>query len=261
LNGVALSARQQEARRQLRQLAFEYTRQYLDVVGSHSPSQPVAQPDSPIIMSGHQPLLFHPGVWFKNFALSALSHSVGALAVNLVVDNDISGAAAIRCPRKNSGTASIGLVPIDDPHHAIPHEARPVVNQARFESFGATAVAAMNNCYQDWSAAAQPALVEKLWPEVIAAQSTLGKNASLGAVLAAGRHRLEARLGLRTLEIPVSLLAKTQAFAQFAADIIIQQETFNTSYNRFRHSSGMVNGWRHRFGSGRNNSQLAGVYS
>jgi hypothetical protein len=153
------------------------------------------------------------------------------LAVNLVVDNDISGAAAIRYPRKNSGTASIGLVPIDDPHHAIPHEARPVVNQARFESFGATAVAAMNNCYQDWSAAAQPALVEKLWPEVIAAQSALGKNASLGAVLAAGRHRLEARLGLRTLEIPVSLLAKTQAFAQFAADIIIQQETFNTSYN------------------------------
>src|SRR5262245_28995276 len=43
-----------------------------------------AHPIGPLILSGHQPELFHPGVWLKNFVVSAIARSVKGTGVNLV---------------------------------------------------------------------------------------------------------------------------------------------------------------------------------
>ena len=48
---------------------------------------PDASADS-LLLAGHQPELFHPGVWVKNFALNGLARRHGATPLNLVVDND-----------------------------------------------------------------------------------------------------------------------------------------------------------------------------
>ena len=56
----------------------------------------------PIVMGGHQPDLFHPGVWLKNFVLYAYAQTVGGTAINLVVDTD-------RCTRWSVG------VPVGSP--------------------------------------------------------------------------------------------------------------------------------------------------
>src|SRR5262245_49575704 len=40
------------------------------------------------IVAGHQPELFHPGVWFKNFVLHQLARKHGAMSLNLIIDND-----------------------------------------------------------------------------------------------------------------------------------------------------------------------------
>ena len=50
-------------------------------------------------MSGHQPQLFHPGVWIKNFALDSISRIAGGVGINLVVDNDLCADSAILCPQ------------------------------------------------------------------------------------------------------------------------------------------------------------------
>src|SRR5205814_875253 len=34
-------------------------------------------PDKPFIATGHQPMLYHPGVWFKNFLLERIAAQVG----------------------------------------------------------------------------------------------------------------------------------------------------------------------------------------
>ena len=39
---------------------------------------PSLDPQGLIFLAGHQPELFHPGVWFKNFALGALARRHGA---------------------------------------------------------------------------------------------------------------------------------------------------------------------------------------
>jgi len=47
-------------------------------------------PDSPelLVMTGHQPELYHPGIWVKDFLLQRLADETGAAAIDVVVDSD-----------------------------------------------------------------------------------------------------------------------------------------------------------------------------
>ena len=210
-------------RAELLRLATEYTRQYMDVDLSDRDQES-------IVMSGHQPQLFHPGVWFKNFALSSLAEKVNAMPVNLVVDNDICGPAAIRCPVFKDGKASTSLIRFDEAHPSVPFETRPIVENKIFETFPDRASEELKACFARFQKHSKP-LVSDLWPHVRATRQSMGASASLGTVLAAGRHRLEKDAGLETLEIPISRVAETETFARFASSIVSQQERFNRSYN------------------------------
>ena len=111
----SLADLQASGRAELLELARRYTCSYRDVDLD-------GQSTSPIIMSGHQPKLFHPGVWFKNFILSNLGQQLGATPINLIVDNDIAGVASIHAPRADADSASMLTVPIDQPGKNIPFE-------------------------------------------------------------------------------------------------------------------------------------------
>ena len=67
LQGRCLSKIAQDARRELIAEARRWTTQYHDV------DLPPLDDSAPILLAGHQPQLFHPGVWFKNFALGTLA--------------------------------------------------------------------------------------------------------------------------------------------------------------------------------------------
>ena len=55
-------------------------------------------PSGLIYLAGHQPQMFHPGVWFKNFALGELAKRHGATAVNLIIDGDTLSDTSLRVP-------------------------------------------------------------------------------------------------------------------------------------------------------------------
>jgi len=223
ISGRKLESLQQQGRSELLQLATQYTEQYRDVDLSQRDARS-------IVMSGHQPLLFHPGVWFKNFALSSVSSAVGAMPVNLVVDNDVCGPGAIKCPAFADGKASTSLVEIDAAYAAVPYEARPIVDDELFDSFADRAAARLGDCLVALGKRTEP-LVSRLWQHVDLVRKSLGDTTALGATLAAGRHRLEQEAGLQTLEVPVSSMAQTETFCHFAAAIMVQQSQFNESYN------------------------------
>ena len=63
-------------------------------------------PDGPIFLAGHQPELFHPGVWFKNFALGTLARRHGAAAVNLVIDSDTVKSTSLADARRHAAGAA-----------------------------------------------------------------------------------------------------------------------------------------------------------
>ena len=213
---------QHQARHELLDLALSYSNQYLPL------SESIQLTDQPIVMSGHQPTLYHAGVWYKNFVLSELANRTNAIAINLVVDSDLSNNQAIRCPDLNVAPIRTQSVPIDTPAVAMPFE-QHLVQDSSF-LFELPDRIAKVLTYAD-----EPYIAQRLWPEVIQGYHKLAKSnpaPALGATIAAGRHRLEQSVGLRTLEIPVSELSKTTAFATFAAAIFDRAVEYRDTYNQ-----------------------------
>lgn len=217
------------ARSEAIRLAAQWSNQYLPVERQIDADS--IDSSAPVIFSGHQPALFHPGVWYKNLRLHQMASEYRATAINMVVDNDISGAAAIKFPRRDGPRAAVGFVDYDAPGPAVPFEMRQVVDPSLFESFSKRAGAAIKPFVAD-------PLVEQLWPEVLKAESVftqMHQRPSSAHALAAGRHLLENANGLRTLEVPISRLAGSVSFSMFSGYLIEHIENFRNTYNQVLH--------------------------
>jgi hypothetical protein len=64
-------------------------------------------------MGGHQPDLFHPGVWLKNFAIDAYARRLGGTAINLIVDTDYCRSTSVGVPVGTPESARLEYVPFD----------------------------------------------------------------------------------------------------------------------------------------------------
>lgn len=225
-SGPLLARIAREARAALIEHAAQYTAAYRDTSGID------LSPDAPIVLSGHQPTLFHPGVWLKNFALSSIGQLTGSVAINLVVDNDTLRSAAVNIPARVDHQPTLQSIAIDNPSREIPYEERPIADRTLFNSFSARLSQSLAAVMPEQ---ARTAIVDKLWPYALAAadRRTDGANHPplLGQVLAEARHRLELDYGLATLELPLSEVAQLDAFRQFSLVILAQLASFQNHYN------------------------------
>jgi hypothetical protein len=173
------------------------------------------------VVSGHQPSLFHPGVWVKNFAIDALARETGRVALNLIVDNDALSGTSMRVPTGTRETPSVESVPFDDPRPARPWEEAGVANPAVFRSFADRVVELMAGWGVD-------PLLTDIWPDAV----ELAKQGnSLPVCLTAARHRLERRWGLRNLELPLSRLCECDPFLWYAGHLFAHAERFREVHN------------------------------
>ena len=211
-----------QARRQLIGDALRYTSVYRtpDWLAGQSVDELL---DRPIVMAGHQPVLFHPGVWFKNFALSHVAQQTGALAFNLVVDNDVASGCSIRVPTLAAQTsqASYVSVPFDDAGGGVPYEQTTIQNREVFEQFAGRVKKAVAPVVQE-------PCVDRLWQHARAAIERCGVA---GCAMAQARHGLEGELGLKTLELPLGVVCRTTAFAEFVLAILSELPRFHRCYN------------------------------
>lgn len=69
----------------------------------------------PIVMSGHQPTLWHAGILAKYLAASAAARRLGASPAWVVVDHDEVGAIDVRCPVIESGRARVARAVLSAP--------------------------------------------------------------------------------------------------------------------------------------------------
>lgn len=208
------------ARRELRELARGYTSQYRDVAAVSS-TDASALADSPIILSGHQPQLFHPGVWFKNFVLSTLAQRHQAIGINLIIDNDMARSMSIRVPGGTAAEPHVVGVAYDQATVEMPHEERRLVDRGLFASFPERVTAELAPLI------AEP-LVREWWPEVVR-QSQRTDN--LGQALSAARHQLEREWGLETWELPLSLLCETRVFRSFTLRLLADPARLHSAYH------------------------------
>lgn len=216
LGGRPLAQLASDARRELLEAAWDYTRGYRDV------PLPAIAPQTPVLVAGHQPQLFHPGVWFKNFVLSQLAVRHGGVAVNLAIDSDTIKSAAIRVPTGSAAAPRVESLPLDDASTEIPYEERGIVNLDCLESFGQRAAEAIAPLVPN-------PMIREFWPLVVE-RARAGVN--LGEAIAQARHQQEGLWGATTLEIPQSRVCSLPSFNWFTAHLLAHLPRLWEQYNR-----------------------------
>ncbi|MBS0210358.1 MAG: hypothetical protein JSS27_15545 [Planctomycetes bacterium] len=202
-----------QARGELLTAATRYTSAYR--------AAPAFSPEQPLVAAGHQPQLFHPGVWLKNFSLDALARRAGAAALNLVVDGDTIKSSLVPIATGTPEHPHRGAMPLDADGPELPWEERAVLDEALWTSVDRRASDLLKGLL------AQP-LIGTLWPRVVERARATDRA---GLAMAQARHALEADWGLATLELPQSALCETESFAWFAAWVLDGLPRFRDIYN------------------------------
>ena len=205
-------------RREVLTVAAEYTGHYRDV---HRPDDVADWIARPIIMGGHQPELFHPGVWLKNSALDAYARKVGGTAINLIVDTDRCVRTSVGVPVGSPREAHLEDVPFDAIGPEMAWEERGVLDVDCFASFGDRA--------SDLLAPLEPQPILRRWWPLAVERAAEGHR--LGLALAQARHILEERFGLQTLELPVSEMVRLPTVMVFMGWLLARARQLHEAYN------------------------------
>jgi hypothetical protein len=202
------------ARRQVLDAARAYHRHFgLDPV-------PDLDLGAPLLATGHQPELFHPGVWAKNFAIAGLARRAG-LGLNLIVDNDVPHSPTIRVPVVNRAGARVVNVEFDRWRGDVPYEEWAVRDEHTFATFPDRVREALAGQVPD-------PVLDEFWPLVREAARATDR---IGARFAVARRRLEATWGVQNAEIPLSAVCGTEAFLWFASHLLAALPRFQAVHN------------------------------
>jgi hypothetical protein len=228
LQGRQLAQIAGQARREMLREARRWTSSYRDVPA------PACGETERVFLAGHQPQLFHPGVWFKNFALDWLARTHAGIAVNLVVDSDTMKSNTLPVPGGSREEPRVASIPFDLPGPAMPYEERRILDRSLFADFGRRAMAEIAPLLPD-------PLLEQYWPLAV---DRARQAENLGACLAQSRHFLEGSWGLGTLEVPQSRVCQSESFAWLLAHVVAQLPRFRQCYNEAVQEYRRVNGIR-----------------
>ena len=209
LGGKSLNGVRELARREVLAAATQY---HLEA------GQPVPQKNEDVwLVAGHQPELFHPGVWFKNFVLHRLARANGATSLNLIVDTDAAKPAILHVP----AVQNLSRVVIDRASPDAPYEERTVQDETLFAGFPERLAATTAS----WGF--EP-MLKDFWREVM---QHAPRTPLLGERFAAARRAFERRWGVVQLEVPMSRVCQTTAFAWFVGRILSELPRFHAVYN------------------------------
>lgn len=211
----ALRERREAARKEF--LAF--ARDYTFALGIDAP-EPAT--DAPIVLTGHQPELYHPGVWVKVFLLQRLAEDTGATAVDLVVDTDRAGTVGARLPWLGS-PVEVRTVPLTPPGEVtfVQSPVPDAVERAVFRKRGAAILERLP----------APALSHHFAAYCDALDAAAPHADDLAGVLTAARRAFEAPAGSAYLEAPVSGLAALPAYRSWAAETLRDAARFREVMN------------------------------
>lgn len=211
-------------RRMVRRDVTAAAGRFLNAHGLDVPEIPAfgaAESPPPLVVTGHQPELFHPGVWVKNFATAAIARAHGGLGINLIVDNDIPKSSSIRVPTLVDKQLRTVRVEFDQWKGEAPYEDLVVRDESLFRSFADRVRSALGVLVPD-------PILDDYWPRATRMAEVVP---ILGNRLAIARRSLEAEWGVHNLEVPLSMLCETEGFLWFVCHILAQLPRFQQIHN------------------------------
>lgn len=210
--------------------------------------------DRPLVLIGHQPVFFHPGVWVKYFLLTKLCAATGAPGLHCVVDTDATGPVTAPIPTSGDGgtlrpsggqspasgdgtvppsggqspapgdvgrtTRTLVSLPAD-----LPLESAPVPGADAWSAFAASV-------RDDLAALGVPDLADRFRAFAEGEPAARRGASSLADYLDHLRRAYEARAGaLRYADVNVSALAATPEFQAFALHLLQEPRALRHAHN------------------------------
>ena len=204
------------ARQEVLTAAHRFTSSFTNV-----PELPAGAPERPIVVSGHQPELFHPGVWLKNFALDALARQSGGVGVHLLIDSDLCRGVAVRTPTGSVDSPHIEAVAYDQTAPEVAYEERGIRDADLLATFGARVAGTLGDLIE------RP-LASRMTDNLLDAGRATG---NLGLALSQARRKIEGEWGATTLELPFSSICNTDSFRWFVGCLLDDLPQLHKAYN------------------------------
>ncbi len=174
--------------------------------------------DQPWILSGHQPELFHPGVWLKNFVLDRMAKTTQGIAINFIVDQDLCHSVSIKTPHySSSDQLRVESIPWDNAARGVAWELHHIAAPDIFQKFPEQIRKNLKTVDID-------PMVDHIW-ELINSQTM--PHQSIGTLFANARHQVEKQHGLANHETPSGTLAKMSSFWKLVLHLAYQRSEFH----------------------------------
>lgn len=175
----------------------------------------------PWVATGHQPTPFHSGIWLKTLALDRCVEA-GAVGLNVVVDSDECGTWSALVPRRNGRLLCVQRDLVRGGPE-VPYEALPPPDEQTWEDF-------CDRLGRDLATLGQPQLVARVERLRQHGRTARARTRHLGEFGAWLRRAEEG--SPQYLEVLVSELSQTAAFAQFVRWLVEDARRFLEVHNR-----------------------------
>jgi hypothetical protein len=179
--------------------------------------------DDLIVATGHQPELYHPGVWIKDFLLQRLAEETSATAIDLVVDSDGFQVLGVSSPCMTPGVKRCQQYLAIGSANGW-YASAPVPSERDLNDF----CAAADNMLASLPA---PAVRHHFAAFCDDLKAALPRAENLAELVTMSRRRYEEPAGSDYLELPVTQLGASRSFRTFVVDLALGAERFSEAYN------------------------------
>lgn len=183
--------------------------------------------DPAILMTGHQPQFYHPGIWVKAFTVAAEARRQGAVGLNVVVDHDAGELAAEIPWRSASGPVALGYTKeyLVAPVGGRPLETLPPPGDDEVESF-------LQRIEAHLATLDRPEYVDRFAVFADALRQAVRQAKSAAEVGYVTRSLYERAFGETLVpDVPVSRISQTPEFLLFFVHWALNADAMRRAYN------------------------------
>jgi len=206
----------------------------------------------PIILTGHEPIFYHPGIWIKNHLAHHAAKRVDGIGINMIVDNDACTTGFIYAPRLSGNSLLVQKIPLVEGKDKVAYEEIVFDNFKILLRFRDEVLALLKNNALHADALSDTSIgkdattqsscentktmmgnMQAAFESYIARVVACYERGCVDMVglLTAARVALEEDFQMSNLEIPVSRMCNTDGFYHFFLHILYNARRFACIYN------------------------------